>query len=85
MKNTNHRNIQLVYENLRVYDTTISCELPLPKFLSDKQGKLFQKQKTLFKEGGQPRVLYSEVPVTSLSNVEVPIVPVVDASYSVIK
>jgi hypothetical protein len=75
MKNTNHRNIQLVYENLKIYDTTISCKLPLPKFLDDNQGNLFQKQKTIF-EGGHSRVLYSEVLVTNLSNVEVPIVPV---------
>jgi len=81
MKHINHRNIQLVYENLRVYDTTISCELPLPKFLNDKQGRLFQKQKTIF-EGSQSRVLYSEVLVTNLSNVEV---PAVDTKYSVVK
>jgi hypothetical protein len=75
MNKANHQNIQLIYENLKIYDTTINCELPLPKFLDDNEGNLFQKQKTIF-EGSQSRVLYSEVPVTNLSNVEVPIVSV---------
>jgi hypothetical protein len=84
LNHRNHRNIQLVYESLKIYNTTISCELPLPKFLLDDQGKLFQKQKTIF-EGDQSRVLYTEVSITSLSSVEVATIPAVDANYSVVK
>ncbi len=81
MQNINHRNIQLISEDLTAYDTTISCELPLPKFILDTKGKLFQKTKTIF-ESGQSRVTYSEVLVTNLSNIEV---PTVDTKYSVVK
>lgn len=81
MKNINNRNIRLISENLTAYDTTINCELPLPKFIHDNQGKFFQKVKTIF-ESGQSRVTYSEVLVANLSNIEV---PVTDAKYSVVK
>lgn len=81
MKNINHRNIQLISEDLTAYNTTISCERLLPKFILDTKGKLFQKAKTIF-ESGQSRVTYSEVLVTSLSNVEV---PAIDAKYSAVK
>lgn len=70
MKKINHRNIQLIAESLTVYNTTISCELPLPKFILDTKGHLFQKNKTIF-ESGQSRVIYFEVPMTALSSVEV--------------
>lgn len=70
MKSINHRNIQLLRENLTAYNTTIACELPLPKFILDSEGKLFQKVRTVY-ESGQSRVAYSEVPVTALSSVEV--------------
>lgn len=70
MKNINHRNIRLLYEGLTAYDTAISCELPLPKFILDTKGKLFQKAKTIF-ESGQSRTIYSEILVVNLSNVEV--------------
>lgn len=70
MRNINHRNIQLLHENLTSYNTTIECDLPMPKFILDK-GRLFQKQKTIFESGGQSRVLYAEVSVINLSSVEV--------------
>jgi len=70
MRNINHRNIQLISENLKVYNTTISCELPMPKFILDSKGKLFQKNKVIF-ESGQSRVTYFEVGVVALSSVEV--------------
>lgn len=85
MKNINHRNIRLISENLTAYDTTISCELPLPKFILDTKGKLFQKAKTIFEPGHESRTTYSEVLVTNLSNVEVPAVLEVDTEYSVVK
>lgn len=86
MKNINHRNIRLISENLTAYDTTISCELPLPKYIGiSNKGKLFSKVKTIF-ESGQSRVTYSEVLVTELSSVEVPVVPMsVDVNHSVVK
>jgi hypothetical protein len=85
MNNINHRNIRLISEDLTAYDTTIACELPLPKFINDtKKGRLFQKVKTIF-ESGQSRVTYSEVLVTSLSSVEVVSASPVDAKYSVVK
>ena len=84
MNNINHRNIQLISEDLTAYDTTIACELP-PKFINDtKKGRLFQKAKTIF-ESGQSRVTYSEVLVTSLSSVEVVSASSVDAKYSVVE
>jgi hypothetical protein len=70
MENINHRNIRLIPENLEPYNTTISCELPLPKFILDSKGKLFKKVKTIF-ESGQSRVTYSEELVTALSSIEV--------------
>jgi hypothetical protein len=70
MKNINHRNIQLISENLKVYNTTIGCELPMPKFILDSKGKLFQKNKVIF-ESEQSRVTYLEVGVVALSSVEV--------------
>lgn len=84
MKNINHRNIKLIAEDLTAYDTTISCELPLPKFILDTKGRLFQKTKTIF-ESGSSRTTFSEVLVTNLSSVEVPVVPAVNAKYSVVK
>ena len=84
MKNINHRSIRLISEDLTAYDTTISCELPLPKYVLDTKGKLFQKTKTIF-ETGISRVTYSEVLVTNLSSVEVVVEPPVDAKYSVLK
>ncbi len=85
MENINHRNIRLLHENLTIYDTTIVCELSMPKFIFDnKKGKLFQQVKTIF-ESGQSRVTYSEVLVTNLSSVEVVSAPTVDAKYSVVK
>lgn len=71
MRNIKHRNIQLLAENLTAYDTAISCELPMPKFILDTRGRLFQKNKTIFEPSGQSRVAYSEVAVTNLSSVEV--------------
>jgi hypothetical protein len=84
MKNINHRNIRLISEDLTAYDTTINCELPMPKFVVSRQGKLFQKTKTIFEPGQESRVTYSEILVTNLSNVEVVSAPV-DAKYSVVK
>lgn len=85
MPNINHRNVRLISEDLTAYDTTISCELPMPKYIGiSKKGKLFQKTKTIF-ESGQSRVTCFEVLVTELSNVEVLAVPAVDAKYSVLK
>lgn len=85
MKNINHRNIQLLYENLIPYNTAIECELPMPKFILDTKGKLFQKAKTIHEADSPSRVLYSEVLVTNLSSVEVPAVPVVNTKYSVVQ
>ncbi|MEG3899785.1 MULTISPECIES: hypothetical protein [unclassified Microcoleus] len=84
MQNINHRNIRLISEDLTAYNTTIACELPLPKFMLDTKGKLFQKTKTIF-ESGQSRVTYSEVLVTNLSSVEVPAVPAVNVNYSAVQ
>ena len=54
----------------------------MPKFILDtKKGKLFQKAKTIHEAGETSLVLYSEVSVTNLSNVEVAVA--VDAQYSV--
>lgn len=83
MKNINHRNIQLLRENLTAYNTIIACELPLPKFILNSEGKLFEKVRTVY-ESGQSRVAYSEVPITNLSSVEVVSAPV-DAKHSVVK
>jgi len=68
--NINHRNIRLISENLAAYDTTIACELPMPKFILDSKGKLFEKSKVIF-ESRQSRVTYFEVGVIALSSVEV--------------
>jgi len=70
MKNINHRNIRLIYENLTPYDTVISSQRVLPEFILDYRGGLFQKNKTIF-ESGESMTTYSEVSVTVLSNVEV--------------
>lgn len=79
MKNINHRNIQLIPENLQVCNAVIQCELPMPKFILDScSGKLFQKNKTIFEPGQQSRVAYSEVPVVALSSVELVAEAVVD-------
>lgn len=70
MKSVNHRNIRMISEDSKIYDTAIGCELPLPRFIIDRQGKLFQKIKSIF-ESGRSRVVYSELLVTNLSEVEV--------------
>lgn len=84
MKNINHRNVQLLYENLTPHNTVIECELPMPKFILDTKGKLFQKAKTIHETSEPSRVLYSEVAVVNLLSVEVAAVPV-EAQYSVVK
>lgn len=84
MRNINHRNIQLLDEGLNAYNTTIECKLPMPKYLLDTKGRLFQKAKTIHEAGEPSRVLYSEVLVTNLSSVEVA-APPVDAHCSVVR
>lgn len=69
-KIANHRSIRLIREDLKPYDTVIDHEIPLPKFLIDRKGNLFLKNRTIF-EFGQSRVVYSQVLATSLTNVEV--------------
>lgn len=81
MKNISHRSIRLIREDLTAYDTTINCELPMPKFILDSKGKLFAKNRTIFEPGKSNLISYSETPVTVLSNVEV---ISVDAEYSAI-
>lgn len=82
MKNINHQNIRLYYDigdNPAIYDTTITCDLPMPKYIVDDKGKLFQKNRTIFELGQESRVAYSEVGVTVLSNVEV-VIEAIDVS-----
>lgn len=68
MKSINHRNIRLIFESLRQYDTTISHVLPMPQYIYH-HGQLFKKAKTIFDEG-QSRVAYVEMPLVTLSSVE---------------
>ena len=70
MKNINHRDIRLIREDLTPYDTIIDCQLPLPKFILDHRGRLFQKNRTIF-ESGQSKVVYSEAIATNLTSVEI--------------
>lgn len=71
MKKIEHKNIQLVYENLTVYNTVIEWKTrTLPTYILDKKGRLFHKSKTIF-ESGQSKVTYFEVLVTALSSVEI--------------
>ena len=84
MKNINYRNVRLISEDLTACDTTINCELPMPKFILGNTGKLFQKARTIFEPGQESRVAYSEVLVTSLSSVEVVSSPV-EAKCLVVK
>ena len=83
MKSINHRNIRLIREDLTAYDTTVECELPLPKFFLDIDGGVFLKNKTIF-ESGQSRVVYSQLLVHYLPSMEV-VAPPVDAKHSVIR
>lgn len=83
-KNTNLRNIRLIREDLTAYDTTIECELPLPKFIIDNKGGLFQKNKVIF-ESGESRIVYSQALATFLSSIEVAAVSIVGTKYSVVK
>lgn len=76
------RNIRLIREDLTAYDTTIECELPLPKFIIDSKGELFQRNKVIF-ESGHSRVVYSQALATFLPSIEV--VAVVGTKCSVIK
>ncbi|TAG93124.1 MAG: hypothetical protein EAZ18_13065 [Oscillatoriales cyanobacterium] len=70
MKSINHRQIRLIREDLTAYDTTIECDIPLPKFIIDSNGGLFLKNRTIF-ESGQSKVVYSQALATFLPNVEV--------------
>lgn len=69
----NHRKIRLRYESLAEYDTTINCDLPMPKYIfddSNSTGKLFVKNKTIFESESPSVTCYSEAPIIALSNVE---------------
>ncbi len=70
MKNLKYQKIRLTSEDLKAYDTTIGCESLPPKFILDRKGRLFQKNRTVF-NSRQSRLIYSEVLVAALSNVEV--------------
>jgi hypothetical protein len=70
MKTINHRQIRLIREDLTAYDTTIECDIPLPKFIIDDKGGLFLKNRTIF-ESGQSKVVYSQALATFLPIVEV--------------
>lgn len=68
MKNINHRNIRLIFESLRQYDTAITHPLPMPQYIYH-HGQLFKKAKTIF-EDGQSTVSYVEMPLVALSSIE---------------
>ena len=69
MKTINHRQIRLIREDLTAYDTTIECDIPLPRFIIDNNGGLFLKNRTIF-ESGQSKVVYSQALATFLPTVE---------------
>lgn len=83
-KNTNLRNIRLIREDLTAYDTTIEYELPLPRFIVDNKGGLFQRNKVIF-ESGESRVVYSQALAAFLPSIEVIAVSIIGTKYSVIK
>lgn len=83
MKSINHRNIRLIREDLTAYDTTVECELPLPKHLLDVDGRVFIKNRVIF-EAGQSRVVYSQLLVHYLPLMEIVASPV-DAEFFAIK
>lgn len=71
MKSINHRNIRLTDNNSGIHETTIVCELPLPRFILDGKGRLFKKNKTIHEPNESSKVNYFEVGVVHLSSVEV--------------
>lgn len=77
MKSINHRNIRLIFESLRQYDTAINHALPMPQYIYHR-GKLFKKAKTIFDEG-QSRVAYVEMPLVALSSIEA--VPAIEVHH----
>ena len=83
-KNTNLRNIRLIREDLTAHDTTIEYELPLPKFIIDSKGELFQKNKAIL-ESEHSRVVYSQALAAFLPSIEVVAVSIIGTKYSVVK
>jgi len=70
MKNINHRDIRLIFEDLVIIDTTICYELPMPKFIL-RRNRLFQKARTIFDNHQKARVAYSEILIANLEDIEV--------------
>ena len=70
MKSIKRRDIRLIYESGDFpHDTSINCP-DFPKFILDNQGRLFQKNRTIF-NSDRYKTTYSEVSVAILSNIEI--------------